>query len=119
MEINFKNVEEIIFFDKKVQDLMPEFKHFFDQWMIGKRVPGLAEMANKSILNLLESITDDHIKKLEDYFEQTVIVVKINTNLVKNISLDLEKEINLCGFTEYKEFCAYRGKDDIFLSFWR
>jgi hypothetical protein len=117
MEINLKNIEELIFFDKKIQQVLPEFKHFFDQWLIGKKVPGLAEMSTKSVLGLLEAIQEDHIRKLEEYFDQKILVVKINTNLVKNVSLDLDE--NLCGFIEYKDFCAYRNKDELFLSFWR
>lgn len=117
MEINFKNIEEIIFFDKNIQKLFPEFKHFFDQWTIGKRVPLLTSMANKSVLDLLESIEEEQIKKLENYFGTTVIVVKLNTNLVANIDLDLNE--NLCGYLEYKDFCVYRNKEKLFLSFWR
>lgn len=117
MEINLKNIEEIIFFDKKIHNLLPEFKHFFDQWLIGKKIPTLSSMGNKSILDLLDSIQDEQIKKLEEYFGQSVIVVKINTNLVNNISLNLDE--SLCGFIEYKDFCAYRTKDKVFLSFWR
>lgn len=117
MEINLKNIEELIFFDKKTHSLFPEFKHFFDQWLIGKKVPGLAAMGSKSVIDFLDSIEEEHIKKLEEYFGQKVIVVKINTNLVKNVSLDLEE--NLCGYVEYKEFCAYRTKNELFLSFWR
>lgn len=117
MEINLKNIEEIFFYDKKLQELFPEFRHFFDQWMVGKRVPALTSMAKKSILDLLESIDLKHVEKLEKYFNTKIAIVKLNTKLVKNHQINLDE--NICGFTEYKDFCVYRKKDQVFLSFWR
>jgi len=117
MEINLKNIEEIIFFDKKVKELLPEFRHFFDQWHLGKTISVLGGLGSKSVLDLLNSLDKSHIEVLEKHFGEKIIVNKLNTSIVQNHSLDLDE--NLCGFVEYRDFCAYRNKDEIFLSFWR
>ena len=55
MEINLKNIEEIIFFDKKIQLLLPEFRHFFDQWQLGQHIPGMKALAKRSVLDVLNA----------------------------------------------------------------
>lgn len=117
MEINLKNVEQIIFFDKKMREILPEFKHFFDQWNLGKMIPALSEMGSKSVLDLLNSLDTNHIQKLENYFGDSVIVNKINYNIVKSHEMLLGD--SLCGFVEYKDFCVHRNKENLSLTFWR
>jgi hypothetical protein len=68
MEINLKNIEEIIFFDKQVQHLLPEFRHLFDQWVLAYRNSGLKPLAKSSVFELMNNLDDSHIKKLENYF---------------------------------------------------
>lgn len=117
MEINLKNVEEIIFFDKKMHEILPEFRHFLDQWRLGKTIPALGGLGSKSVLELLNSLDETHIKRLEEHFGTSIIVMKIGPNIVKNHLI--RKNDTLCGFTEYKDFCISRNKEDVFLTFWR
>jgi hypothetical protein len=119
MEINFQNIEEIIFFDKKVKEMLPEFRHLFDQWQLGKTIPALGGLGSRSVLDLLNSLESEHLEKLEKYFRQKVTINKIDNSIVKNYSFSPQDSDDLCGFIEYKEFCAYRSKDSIHLSFWR
>jgi hypothetical protein len=119
MEINLKNIEELIFFNKEVQQLLPEFRHFFDSWHLGKRFPELAGLGNKMVFDLLSSLKKEHLEKLESYFNDKILVSKLENNIVGNYSSELEFANELCEYTEYKEFCAYRSKDKLFLSFWR
>lgn len=117
MEINLKNVEQIIFLNKEMREILPEFKHFFDQWNLGKMIPALGGLGSKSVLDLLNSFEDSQIKKLEDYFKTSVVINKVDYNIVKNHNIKLEDKI--CGFVEYKDFCVYRDKENISLTFWR
>lgn len=117
MEINLKNVEEIIFFDKKMHEILPEFRHFLDQWRLGKTIPALGGLGSKSVLDLLNSIGEDQVKKLEEHFGTTVVVNKLNSNIVKNHFIGIND--SLCGFVEFKDFCISRNKEEVFLTFWR
>lgn len=117
MEINLKNVEEIIFFDTKMHEILPEFRHFLDQWRLGKTIPALGGLGSKSVLDLLNSLEVDHIKRLEDYFGTSIVVSKLDTNVVKNHSIKVGDD--LCGFTAFKDFCISRNKESISLTFWR
>ena len=117
MEINLKNVEDLIFFDKKAQAALPDFKDLFDQWHLGRMIPALNGIGNKSIFDLINSLESKHLESLERYFGEKIIFNKIETGIVKNHSINLSD--NLCGFSEYKDFFAYRNKNEIFISFWR
>lgn len=117
MRINLKNVEEIIFFDKNVHKILPEFRHFFDQWNLGNITSALSNLASKSVFDLLNSLKEEQIKKLEVYFGTSVVVEKLEHGIVKHISINTND--SLCGFTEFKDFCLARNKDKVFLTFWR
>lgn len=120
MEINLKNIEELIFFDKKAQALFPEFKHYFDQWSLGQRIPGLKTLGKRSVLDFLNSLNEKHVSKLEEYFKDEIILDKIDNRLVVNFeceSLEFDKE--LCQFTGYRDFCLSRTGDKIVATFWR
>jgi len=117
MEINFQNVEHIIFFDKKAPEILPEFRHLFDQWRLGKLVSALSSLGAKSVLDLLNSLNSDHIKRLENHFGVSIIVNKLESNVTKHHAIGMED--SLCGFTEFKDFCITRNKDTTSLTFWR
>lgn len=120
MEINLKNIEEIIFFDKKIQLLLPEFRHFFDQWQLGQHIPGMKALAKRSVLDVLNALDENHIKKLEEYFNESVLVDKIDYKIVAHFDSTIQNEAkDFCNFVAYKEFCIFRNKDKISLSFWR
>ena len=76
-------------------------------------------LAKKSILDVLTSLNEFHLKKLEEHFNEPVIIDKINYNLIENVNLTIDETKDLCSFTGYKEFCIYRNKNDISLTFWR
>lgn len=119
MEINLQNIEQLIFFDKKVQALFPEFRHLFDQWQLGQRIPGMKTLGQRSVLELLNSFNEKHILKLQEYFDDTILVDKIDHRLVANFEWPIEATSELCQFTGYKEFCLSRNKDKVSITFWR
>jgi hypothetical protein len=119
MEINIKNIEEIIFYDKILTEKLPEFRHLFDQWRLAQRVQSLKNIIQGSIFEVLNSLNEKHIKILEEYFSEEVFVNKINNKLVANFELSLDDPDKLCEFAEYRDFCLHRNKDQFSITFWR
>lgn len=117
MEINIKNIEEIIFYDKILTEKLPEFRQLFDQWRLAQRVQSLKNIIQQSIFEVLNGLNEKHIKILEEYFAEEVFVNKINNKLVVNCELPLDSR--LCGFAEYRDFCVHRNKDQFSITFWR
>lgn len=118
MEINLQNIEEQIFFDRKIQALFPEFRHYFDQWHLSKVYPGFGNLGKRSVVDLLNSIEAKHILALEEYFGCPILVNKIDPNIVRNYEAPLEN-VELCQFSNYHEFCLSRNKDEVKITFWR
>jgi hypothetical protein len=119
MEINLQNIEELLFFDKKAQALLPEFRHFFDQWQLGQRFPGMKTLGQRSVLELLNSLNEKHIRKLEEYFADTILVDKVDNRLVAHHEWSVGEADGLCEFAGYRDFCLTREKGRIYVSFWR
>ena len=119
MEINLKNIEQLIFYDKKVQALMPEFRHLFDQWQLGQQISGMKSLGQRSVLDLINSLNVDCIAKLEEYFSEKILINKIDYNLVSHYNLSIDEPNELCKFTGYKDFCLTRNKNQVSVTFWR
>lgn len=119
MKLNLQNVEELIFYDKKVNAMFPEFRSLFDQWKLGQTFAGLKTLAQRSCLDLLNSLNEEQIKKLEEYFQDSIIVDVLNYNLTDHFESSIYDAEGLCKFSGYKEFSVYRNKDQMYISFWR
>lgn len=119
MEINLQNIEEVIFYDKKIHSLFPEFRRYFDQWALGKRISGMNSLGQRSMLELLNSLEESHILKLKDYFNDIVVVEKTNHKLVDFYDFELESTNTLCKYTGFKDFCAYRDDNQVYICLWR
>jgi hypothetical protein len=119
MVINLNNIEELIFFDKKAQALFPEFRHLFDQWQLGQRIPGMKTLGQRSILELLQLFDQNDIIKLEDYFGDKIMLERLDHHIVANYSWSLEDQNELCQFVGYRDFCISRNKDNASITFWR
>jgi hypothetical protein len=120
MIINLKNIEELIFYDKKVQLLLPDLRHLFDQWSLGQRFSGMKTLAQRSVLDLLNSLNNEHILKLQEHFGDIIILDKIDNRLVANYSTNVDQfENELCKFTGYRDFCLTRKNNQLEITFWR
>ena len=119
MEINLKNIEEIIFFDNKVQSLFPEFRFIFDQWKLGLRVSGLKQLSQQSVLELMDNLGEKELEKLSNYLGKTVSIGKLNAKVVDHYDCNIIEHDRLCEFSDYTEFSVYRKGDDLKLTFWR
>ena len=92
MEINLKNIEEIIFFDRKIQLLFPEFRHYFDQWELGHKIPGMKSLAQRSILDVLNSLNENHLNILQNHFNQSILIDKIDYKIVAHFDTSVEND---------------------------
>ena len=120
MEINLNNIEELIFYDKKLYKLLPEFKHFFDQWILAKRHPELRQLGRRSVIDLLNSLENEHIAILDNYFNAKVTLDKLDYHLVQNYDFNLnEAEEKLSELKGFSNFSSYRNGDRLYISFWR
>jgi hypothetical protein len=119
MEINLQNIEELIFFDKKVHSFFPEFRHLFDQWQLGLRVPGMRTLGQRSVLELLNSLNEKNISKLEEYFSDKILVNKIDHRIVAHYNFNIGEDNRLCEFAGFRDFTISKKKDAICVSFWR
>lgn len=118
MEINLQNIEEQFFFNQEIQKLFPEFRHFFDQWKMSKTYPGFGTLGKRSVIDLMNSLTPEHLKILEGFFGEPVLLNKVDPHIIRNYSGSLESD-TLCEFSSYREFAVFRNKDQMKITFWR
>jgi hypothetical protein len=121
ISINLMNVESLIFSDKKVQALLPEFQNTFQRWEFAK-VQGLSFLVQNTTLEFLNLLAEPHIQRLEAHFNTQVTIDKIDPCIVKNLDIPISKtEDVLCDIdaTEYKGFALHRKEDQLYISFWR
>ena len=118
MVINFQNVKDLILSNKKVTDLLPGFKHFFDTWKFSVINPTLKSLGDKAIIDFLLSLKPENIKVLEQYFSTSITVDVLDYRIVKNVKLPLGEEETLLedGFSN---FSIYRDSNHLYISYWR
>jgi hypothetical protein len=120
MILNLQNVEDLVFFDKKVWGVIPEFRPLFEQWALSKRAPGLQNLGKRSLIDFLNSLEKSHLDKLEEYFGDIIVLDKIDYHTVKNYNGKMDEiRSELCQFGGFFDFSAYRKGDQISLTFWK
>ena len=120
MNINFNNVEELIFYNKKVQSLLPEFRNYFAQWELGKITPALRSLGKRSMLDFLNALEPKHLQILSDHFGYEVALQKMEYNSIKNLCCGLDEvEDSICGIEGFVDLAIHRNNDQIYICFWR
>ena len=120
MNLNLNNIEELVFYDTKIHKLLPEFKHIFDKWRLAQMTSGLRQMGKDAVLELLNSIEDEHKRLLEGYFNTSLTIDKLDHHLVKNVEAPLDAIVEeLEGLEEYPNLCAYRDGEQVYVCVWR
>jgi hypothetical protein len=120
--INIQNVEELIFFNKEAHALFPDSKVYFDQWTLAQRIPSLRSLGKRSVIDFLNSVTDEGIERLESYFEDSVALELIDYHIVKTYSFnveDTEEKLNSASIVGYNDFNVSRNKNIVNITFWR
>ena len=120
MILNLENVEEFVFHDKELQALLPEFGHLFSQWMLAKRVPALRSLGLRSLLDFLNSVTDEHIKVMEAHFREGLVIDRMDYHIVKHYDFSLEEAENKLNTMDgFPNVSSYRDGNRLYISFWR
>jgi hypothetical protein len=123
LNLNFSNVEELIFFDTDLQDLLPvEFYSIFEQWRMAKRIPYLASMGKQAILDFLNVLTEDDLFILEQYFGEKIMVEKLSYTAVQNFTIPLSDSAicdHLCKIEGLNYFSTWRDENNLYVTFWR
>lgn len=119
MELNLKNIEDLIFFDKDLRDLLHEFRLQFDQWNLAMRIPGLKAHGQRSVLEVLNNLKPEHLKVIEQHVGEPVFTTRTNHLLTAEYNCTTDSHEDLCKFTDYREFSVHRHKDQLSFTFWR
>lgn len=119
--INIKNVEQLVFRDKAVRDLLPEHRHLFDQWRLSQMSPLLRQVGKRSLLDFLIGVTDEQILALQRHFNDSVTIDRLDYHTVKNFECDADGLEDLLNEVqpEYPYFSTFRKGNRIYISFWR
>lgn len=121
--LNFSNVEELLFMNQEAQNVLP-VHHFsiFEQWRLAKRVPFLREIGRQAVFDLLNALNDDDVALLEQYFDEKIVVEKLNYSVAMNYKIPLtESEVCevLCDVVGFNYFSTWRDDEYLYISLWR
>lgn len=120
INLNLRNVEELVFQNKEIIGKLPEYRHLFDQWRLGKLSPALRQFTKKSLMDFINTIKDEHIQILEGHFGVKVTLDKLDYHTVKLIQCKIDEAEEVLNNTDgYSNFTTSREGDDIYLCFWR
>lgn len=121
IEINIKNIEDLILKNSKIKTLLPELRHLFDQWLLSYRIPALDAMRKQAKMDLLNSLNGEQIEKLARLFDDLVFVEKLDYHTVKNLefSIDSPIESELTNYGSYSNIAISRNEDQCYITIWR
>ena len=113
MLLTLQNVEQLIFYDKKVQQLLPEWSVLFHKWFLAVK-SGLS--AKDVLIDFLNEVTSEQLAKLSSYFQSPVFVEKIDISLVNNVTTNIDE---LDKYLNDNYISIAREGDLIYLCRWR
>lgn len=121
--LNFSNVEELIFYDREAQKALPAHMFsLFEQWRLGQRLPMLKDIAKQAALDFLNSLEDEDVTALEEYFGEKIIVERLNYNIAQSLRIPLNESTIcnlLCDIEGFVYFSTWRDADFLYITFWR
>jgi len=119
--ITFQNTDQIVFQDSKLRKLLPDFQQQFQTWALARQTPELKAMGQKAVIDFLSLVEAKHVKIMEEYFNDKVVVDKIDTNVVANHEFHIDEAEKLLNAQPIlkEAFFAYREEDRLYISFWR
>ena len=83
LNLNLTNVEELVFYDKKLQASLSEFSNLFNVWTFSLRA-GLGPIGKKAVMDFLNGLKENHLEILEKYFNDTITVERSDYHIVRN-----------------------------------
>jgi hypothetical protein len=122
ININIRNIEDLILKNSSVKSLLPELRPHFDKWLLSYRFPALNTMRKEAILDLLNSLDGSHVEKLARLFNDMVFVEKLDNHIVKNMDFPTNSdtiERELTKYESYTNMALSRSADQIYITIWR
>ena len=113
--LTFNNVEDLIFYDKQVRQLMPNLSACFSKWDLGRR-GGIVAMAKEAVVELLSSITADNLAALSAKAGKKFDVRRVDMAVVHNGKCDKE---GLVAALDGGNVVLSRDGDRIGYTIWR
>lgn len=118
--INFNNIEEIIFYDNKLKNKLPELTHLFNQWELARRNPSLRALGKQAIMDFMNQINDKQVGVIEEYLETKVSFDKLDYHIVKHGEFPLEEaEVKLNEMNAFSNTILHRDGNQLYISSWR
>jgi hypothetical protein len=122
ININIKNIEELILKNSKTTPLFPELRHLFDKWLLSYRIPALSDMRKQTIIDLLNSLDGSHVEKLARLFGDVVFIEKLDHHIVRNLDFPTDSNIierELTKYESYTNIALSRNADQVYITMWR
>lgn len=121
INLNTKNVEDLIFYDSKIHNILEEdFSQIFAKWKLSKSSSALRSIGQKAILDFLNTIDGKNLIALEKYFGTAITVDRLNYNIVENKEFNIDNlEENINKLNIFSNFTMFRDNNKILISFWR
>lgn len=124
ININLKNIEELVFKNPKAKSLFPDLRHLFEQWLLSYRFLALDTMRKQTIIDLLNALDGPHVEKLARLFGDMVSVEKLDYHIVTNVncpttntSESIERELTKYG--SYTNIALSRSANQMYITMWR
>jgi hypothetical protein len=84
--------------------------------MLSQRIPFLRNLRKQSLIDLLNELTEDHIKIMEEYFSDKVTLSKIDYHIVRNFAFSLN---DFDATNLFSNVVISRDDKQIYLTTWR
>ena len=113
------NVEELVFYDLKVQKKLPDFDNLFKIWTFSVR-NGMLPLGKKSLMDFLTTLKDEHVAILESCFGTKVVVDRLDYHIARDYRIPIaQAEEQLNKLQGFQNLSIHRNETQLYISFWR
>lgn len=117
--LNFQNAIDIVFWDKSLQNKLPQYLHHFDAWKLGTMVPALKITAKRAVLDFINEVDEYSLEIISAHIGQAVSIDRLPYNLVKNLNIPISLlEEALADFEGY-HVCFTINSETASVTLWR
>lgn len=116
--LNFQNIEDLVLKNKKIISEIKDLRHITEQWLLTYRLPFMKNLRKQCVIDLLNSLNDDHVKIIENHLEDTIVISRLDRDISKNLECDLN-DIKIGDVSEFQNFTLSRDSDKMYFTFWR
>jgi len=118
--LSINNIEELVFTDKKVREVLPSYKYLFDSYDLSKVSPALKQLGIRCFNDFLKKVNQNDLELLSKYLKNEIKVEFINTDCVKNIDCNFDEvEFYLPNNYNNIDLCVYRKGESLNITLWK